>query len=50
MKRRQICAGHVPPNTVMRVKPPYIEICPCGNPTQTAAASCGIAPTNQASA
>ena len=33
-----------------RVKPPYIEICPCGNPTQTAATSCGMAPANQASA
>ena len=50
MKSRQIWAGQVPPKTVMRVNPPYIEICPCGNPTHTAAASCGIAPTNHASA
>ncbi len=48
MNRRQICAGHVPPNTVMRVRGGAIERLSFGNPTHTAAVSCGIAPTNHA--
>src|SRR5215212_727678 len=48
MNAFQMNAGQVPPNTVIRVLGGCIEICPCGNPTHTAAESCGIAPTNQA--
>jgi hypothetical protein len=33
----------------MRTLPQHIGICPCGNPTQTAVANWGIAPTNHAS-
>src|SRR5438093_6575765 len=50
MNSRQIWAGHVPPRTWgSRVRGATIEISPWGNPTHTAAESCGIAPTNQAS-
>src|SRR5207253_1765201 len=48
MNTRQISAGHVPPKTVIRVVGGIIDTCPRGNPTHTAAVSCGIAPTNQA--
>ena len=50
MNRLQICAGHVPPSTCgRRVRGATIGMSPWGNPTHTAAASCGTAPTNQAS-
>ena len=48
MKSRQICAGHVPPNTVMRVRGGSIGIDPSWKPTHTAAVSWGTAPTNHA--
>ena len=37
MSSRQICAGHVPPNTVILVRGGSIGICPSWNPTHTAA-------------
>src|SRR5664279_2603677 len=46
----QICAGHEPPVTVMRVVGGCILISLEGKPTHTAVTSCGVYPTNQASA
>ena len=42
MNNRQICAGQVPPKTVMRVLGGSIGIKPSWKPTQTAAVSWGI--------
>ena len=49
-KSCQICAGHDPPVTVMRVVGGRIERSSSGNPTHTAVTSSGVYPTNQASA
>jgi hypothetical protein len=46
----QICAGHEPPVTVMRVVGGCIARSLSGKPTQTAVTSCGVYPTNHASA
>src|SRR3954449_7682333 len=46
----QIRAGNVPPSTVMRVRGGFISTrFDSGSPTQTAATSSGVYPTNQAS-
>ena len=45
----QICAGQVPPVTVMRVVGGRIVRAASGNPTHTAVTSSGVYPTNHAS-